>query len=95
MWGRFIAPSITNGATIPLWRTPGDKGDRFPMSVWDRCNQSLAAQAAASEPQHIRASGIPFARDVAFEPRHSVSTSHNGAAHVALERIETLGPCDI
>src|SRR5215468_4674187 len=24
-----------------------------------------------------------------------VSTSHNGAAHVAFERMKTLGPCDI
>src|SRR5271169_2708574 len=37
----------------------------------------------------------PFARDVAFRPRQGVSTSHGGAAHVAFERIETLGPCDI
>jgi len=35
----------------------GDKGDRFPMSVGDRCDQSLAARAAASEPHHVCAGG--------------------------------------
>jgi hypothetical protein len=35
----------------------GNKGDRFPMSVWHRCDQSLAARAAASEPHHVCASG--------------------------------------
>jgi len=28
-------------------------------------------------------------------PRQGVSTSHNGAAHVAFERMKTLGPCDV
>ena len=31
------------------WGVPqtGNKGDRFPMSVWDRCDQSLVARTAA------------------------------------------------
>ena len=37
----------------------------------------------------------PFARDVAFDPGRASSTSHNGAAHVAFERMKTLGPCDV
>jgi hypothetical protein len=41
----------------PVVAQTGDKGDRFPMSVWNRCDQSLAAQAAASEPHHICAGG--------------------------------------
>jgi len=28
-------------------------------------------------------------------PEFDVSTSHNGAAHVAFERMKTLGPCDV
>ena len=41
------------------WGVPqtGNKGDRFPMSVWGRCDQSLAARTAASEPHHVCASG--------------------------------------
>jgi hypothetical protein len=31
----------------------------------------------------------------AVRPRQGVSTSRNGAAHIAFERIKTLGPCDI
>src|SRR6266480_369872 len=27
--------------------------------------------------------------------RQGVSTSHSGAAHVAFERMKTLGPCDV
>jgi len=30
-----------------------------------------------------------------LRPRQDDSTSHSGAAHVAFERIETLGPCDV
>src|SRR5262249_36839923 len=30
-----------------------------------------------------------------LRPRQGVSTSHNGAAHVAFERMKTLGPYDI
>lgn len=41
----------------PVVPQTGNKGDRFPMSVWDRCDQSLAARAAASEPHHVCASG--------------------------------------
>jgi hypothetical protein len=37
----------------PVMAQPGDKGDRFPMSVWNGCDQSLATQAAASEPHHV------------------------------------------
>src|SRR5215472_8413655 len=31
----------------------------------------------------------------ALRPRQGVSTSPNGAAHVAFERMKTLGPCDV
>src|SRR5262249_1138570 len=30
-----------------------------------------------------------------LRPRQGVSTSPNGAAHVAFERMKTLGPCDV
>ena len=32
---------------------------------------------------------------IPLDPGQGVSTSHDGAAHVAFERIKTLGPCDI
>src|SRR5262245_49310268 len=30
-----------------------------------------------------------------LRPRQVVSTSHSGSAHVAFERMKTLGPCDV
>jgi hypothetical protein len=30
-----------------------------------------------------------------LRPRQGVSTSHSGAAHVAFERVKTLGPCNV
>lgn len=41
----------------PVAPQTGNKGDRFPMSVWNRCDQSPAARTAASEPHHVCASG--------------------------------------
>ena len=32
----------------------GDEGERFPMSVRDRADQTLADRAAAMEPRHLR-----------------------------------------
>jgi hypothetical protein len=37
----------------------------------------------------------PFERDLALDPRQGNSTSHSRAAHVAFERIETLGPSNV
>ena len=36
----------------------------------------------------------PFARDVAFDPGRAQHLAY-GAAHVAFERIKTLGPCNV
>jgi hypothetical protein len=37
----------------------------------------------------------PFARDVALDPGRASAPRNDGAAHVAFERMKTLGPCDI
>ena len=37
----------------------------------------------------------PFARVVALDPGRASAPRNDGAAHVAFERMKTLGPCDI
>src|SRR5882757_2612667 len=41
----------------PVMAQTGDKSHCFPMSVGDRCDQSLTARTAASNPYHVCASG--------------------------------------
>src|SRR5215211_1361539 len=54
----------------------------------------LRHKANGSEMRPPRFRCDPFARD-GLRPRQGVGTSHTGAAHIAFERIKTLGPCDI
>ena len=59
-----------------------------------RCGPSCHVHRTAG-PETSQVPMHPFARDAAFEPRQGVSTSHNGAAHVAFERMKSLGPCAV
>ena len=62
-----------------------------------RCGPSYAAQTRHRWPNPRSPSFRcdPFARDVALDPGRASAPRNDGAAHVAFERMKTLGPCDI
>jgi hypothetical protein len=45
--------------------------------------------------RRVQPAAYPLLRSapLRLRPRQGVSTSHSGAAHIAFERIKTLGPC--
>ena len=49
-----MGPSITQGAVDPVDPKGGDEGQRFPMAVRNRADQSLADRTAAIQPRHLR-----------------------------------------
>src|SRR5262249_17322085 len=52
-----------------------------------------ATAAARHETSQLPARSLCTLRGL--RPRQGDSTSHSGAAHVAFERMKTLGPCDV
>ena len=59
-----------------------------------RCGPAAAAPFR-SDPRSPSFRCDPFARDVALDPGKASAPRNDGAAHVAFERMKTLGPCDI
>jgi hypothetical protein len=58
-----------------------------------RLDSVLPGSAQRGQTRDLPASGAVLLH--VMWPRQEVSTSHNGAARVAFEGIETLGPCAI
>src|ERR1700730_12336530 len=70
----------------PVMAQAGDKGGPFPMSVWHRCNQSLAAQAAASDPHHVCARGSLVDKHQPGGVKHAL-LSHPTSARASERRL--------
>jgi hypothetical protein len=79
----------------PVVAQAGDEGDCFPMSVGDRCDQSLTARTAASNPYHVCAGGGLVNKHQPGGVKHALlsyptSTGASDVGSLLLGRVQTF-----
>ena len=94
---RDFNPPDLGAAQRTLWRGPTSRVRASSASAphLPDADRIRHTQLRRRDPRPPRFRCDPFARDVAFDPGRASAPRIDGAAHVAFERMKTLGPCDV